>query len=507
MPYDSLQSFNMLGLAISRGGQYLATPSETDGTIILWNVADKRQIKRLENSYVGTSVFSADGQSLVTVSNLARVWDTSSGMELYRIIDDKNLTGGGVLSPDGSLLATRNVEGTVKVWKLKDDPNPVHSLITPTLSDALRVSNDYHYLASMSSSDSSTVHVWDLNAGREVTTIKHQQEVEDTALSPDGEYLAVQTKGNSRTIWVWRRDDKSALAHWELPGEKPSRLAFSQGGKYLVISYRNGLIEIWEVNQSQGGGKKINALTIEGVDDIVALTNADLLLVESSKGAQFRHIPDGQPVGELMPGSLTRYALSGNGAYLAINEIGERVKVVEVATGKVVGVLPHAEGVNDLALSYDGELVATAGAGDHIMRVWTWKGQPRILNQVKYDVMDPSIAISADGKYISVTADEETPRVWDVTQPGKIREVARIRVEGGAGATLFSPNNKYLITFSSDSGLQMWQWQADQLVCQATERLIKKDLTSDEWQGYLLSSELRFLDPRQRPRANCGNVP
>ncbi|MCV3215459.1 WD40 repeat domain-containing protein [Plectonema radiosum NIES-515] len=68
-----------------------------------------------------------------------------------------------------------------------------------------------------------------------------------------------------------------------------------------------------------------------------------------------------------------------------------------------------------------------------------------------------AIAFSVDGKYLISGSSDSTLQVWDWQTGVEVRTLTgHIK---SVNAIAFSPNGKYLISGSSDSTLQVWDWQ------------------------------------------------
>ena len=120
-------------------------------------------------------MFSPDGARVATASwdGTAKVWDASTGKELFTLRGHKGCVGGVAFSPDGRYLAT--------------------------------------------ASDDNTAKVWDGKTGKELLTLRgHAGYVPSVAFSPDGKRLATASGYHGRweikvwdtTQWEEKRDGK-----------------------------------------------------------------------------------------------------------------------------------------------------------------------------------------------------------------------------------------------------------------------------------------------------------
>src|SRR5262249_39839329 len=192
-----------------------------------------------------------DGRFIATASwdETVRVWDASTGHEIFTLLGKAGPVFGVVFSPDGGSLASAHHDGTVKFWRT-DTGEPILPGIPVQSHPVLGVafSPDGQLLA-CAGGRSATVSVWKV-ATRERVHPLHPNKggiVWAVAFSPDGRVLgAVDRDG----VDLWD------VATGELRGTLPHsmrvvRLAFSPDGRHLATVSQDQTVRLWDMPTNQ----------------------------------------------------------------------------------------------------------------------------------------------------------------------------------------------------------------------------------------------------------------
>jgi len=227
LPAGTGARYNVRGVAFSPNGTLLAS-ADADGTARLWNPAtgqaigpplpvETRQVSGVRNFSFEPDVtgvaFSPDGTVLATADadGTARLWNPATGQAIGPPLAAG--PGGGLtgvaFSPDGTRLATAGADGTVRLW----NPATGQTIGLPLAAD--------------------------IGPGGGVNGV---------AFSPDGTRLA--TAGANGTVRLWNPATGRAIG-LPLPadiGYGVNGVAFSPDGTVLASADADGNVQTWQVS-------------------------------------------------------------------------------------------------------------------------------------------------------------------------------------------------------------------------------------------------------------------
>jgi WD40 repeat protein len=385
--------------------------------LTVWQ-ADLRQVNlagvNFRNADLATSVFAETLSSVVSVSfnpdgSLLATGDVEGKICLWRVVDGKQIltlkghTGwiwAVTFSPDGKTLASCSHDSLIRLWDVQtidfkrsntanlaeaSDASHLSGTCLKTLRGHLNrvwtiaFSPDGQLLAS--GSDDQTIRLWNAHDGTCLTVLQgHTGGVTSVSFSPNGQLLASASDNSS--IRLWSIDHGTCLRTLHGHTRWVWAVAFSPDGQTLASGSDDRTIRLWEVET--GTCRK----TLQGNTD-----------VRGSEDASARWV--------------TSLSFSPNGQTLASGGEGASVRLWSVQDGTCFRLLQgHSSCVWAVAFSPDGQTLAS-GSADLSVRLWdvqsgtclkTFQGR---TNGVR------SVSFNPDGSMLASGSHDALVRLWD----------------------------------------------------------------------------------------------
>ncbi|WP_263980773.1 trypsin-like peptidase domain-containing protein [Streptomyces naphthomycinicus] len=491
--------FSPDGTMIATGGVSLPLPGVRNA-VRVWDARTGKPRRTLAGSDIAQSVaFSPDSGTLAvtssTVTSDKTTVDTSS-VRLWDMRTGEDVTLPGTVnasavafSPDGAMLATGNLDGSVRLWNAKNgDPGATFYPGSDLLS--LTFSPDGTTLATGSSDG--TARLWDVKSTRARATLISADEdlsVWSVAFSPDGTMLAA---GSENGVRLW--DGKTGAARGILrsdDGIVHSVVFSSDGGTIATGTTKNeedteSFVKLWDVNTR----KVRTAFTVK--DDVwaVALSpdggtlatggrNGAVRLWDARTGAARATLtgPGKQP-------SVWSVAFSPDGTMLAAGT-DKGARLWEVKSGKDRTELSgRAEEIYYVSFSPDS---GTLFGGSRQGVLYRWNvGTGNVLSiPIRSTESMWSVGLSPDGALFADGSMDGAVRLWDV-QTGKVRTTLTGHTDF-VNAVVFSPDGTRLATGSSDGSARLWVLplrDAGRIADSVCDKL-DRDFTKEEKAQYL----------------------
>jgi WD40 repeat protein len=399
-------------VAFSADGRWVISCSD-DQTARIWQCANKQELLRITHTKAIRSVaISQSGNYIVTGSDdgTAKIWQTLRGDQLARIAHPGGTWVAAFQALDHAryALATTGEDGCIQLSSIQEG----HFQFTTRLFHSKRVravtfSPNGNYLAS--GSDDTTVKVWKVTSGEQLTQMDHQGIVTAVAFSHDSSYLAsASSTGEVRMLSMKTGQAVDLLPHLS----SVSVIAFGASHDLLATGGQDGVIRIWNLSHLLEG--PISSTRHRGQIYALAFSPDGNVLATASEDntARLWKWQDGEHVFTSLShdGPVWSLAFSGDGHYMATASDDCSTKVWNVTTGEMLAYLPHRQPVGSVAFNPTGDELVTSGSA---LQVTMWKqGAQRQLLQFPHGRPIYKVIFSSDGKYVATTSWDGTACVW-----------------------------------------------------------------------------------------------
>jgi WD40 repeat protein/serine/threonine protein kinase len=419
------------------------------------------------------AAISHDGKRIASGSQdgVIKLWDASSGQELYSFRAHASHVRSVVFSPDGLRLASGSFDRTVKVWNVRADQLlPVWEKSTSEKVLSVAFSPDGQSLASGGGDGrdgSEELKLWDAAAGEIIWARQGPNRgIWKLAFHPDGHFLAWKTQDGYVTVWdLETRRERLSLG----PCEGTGLLAFSPDGRLLAFTESGrrrdgGEVTIWDwqtgrqLSTLRGHIGPIYALAFSPDGRRLATGSMDqtIKIWDAATGEAALTLRD-------HGGGVMSVVFSPNGHRLVSTGMDQRVRVWDARPWQdgegqeFLTLRGHARGVTSVAFHPHGGLLAS-GSADGTVKLWdtmTWK--EHFTLQVGTDIVN-TIAFSPDGKCLATGDQKKRVKLWDIDPKRARRPVLDWQGPHPDGilSVAFSPDSKLLATAGWGGIVRVW---------------------------------------------------
>ncbi len=418
VPTDSLE--------VSPDGSLVAAVAGND--IVLLDAATLTERGRLGGHSDGITGmrFSHSGALLASGSadRTVIVWDVATRQPLQQLRGHVGAVWGVDFSPDDRTLYSAGLDGALLIWDLVGDRRfiPGHPIVKPVSISApgsIHSPSGEAVAYTTSANGAALLQFLDMRTGRAGDVIDtHHRFYGDSVWRPDGRRFATAGDDGAVRVWDWRTGE--LIAERDVAPGHISSLAYTDGGKRLVVAEGAGAVYTVDAETLQPDGPRIvltgyirwvyaspdnhTAIALMDVSDEgrFALVDVDTGRVLHEGDVGF--IPD--------PGDF-----SPDGHRFAVSGLVGDLRVLDVDTGEWVG--PPRSGHNGgswhVAYAPDGAIFASGG-WDNTIGLWDGRtGAPLYRLQLgRHTDARPEFLL--DGHTVLISTQDGSVYTWD-TRP------------------------------------------------------------------------------------------
>ena len=295
---------------------------------------------------------------------------------------------------------------------------PVRTFTSETFVKSVAVSiNDTAMVGSEQNDAGEAVHIWDLNSGQLLQTLRGQGggSILSVALSPNGQLAVASTDGIKAVLWDANKGRLLKSVPAAVGSDSNSRTAFSPDGQLILSAFLGDLVIF------------------------------DTALEEKRK---FRVHIDG--------GSLLAIASSPEGRFMAAGYVrfdgGDDLVVFDLLSGQANLKVISNKGFGVTCLAWTGNNILTA-SGSGTIKLWDAQSGAVVSRSFpKHSKPVNALAVSSDGRLALSGSDDATMKEMEVSTGKEIRSFNH---DGQVTAVAFASNSKFAVSCSGKS-LKLW---------------------------------------------------
>jgi len=445
--------------AFSSDGKHVLTGS-IDTTARLWDATTGKEIYTLRGhtDEVLSVAFSPDGKYMLTGSrdDAAKFWDITTGQEVRAWSSNSGEISSVVFSPDGKHVLTNGDGATL--WEVATG-QVVYAIDQGSFHLGAAFSPDGKYF--LIGDDENTATLWETATGKIVHTLRgHSDEIYGMAFSPDGKYALTGGVDNTAILW----DAASGQEVYTIRGHSSSvrNVAFSPDGKYILTGSADRTARLWDVTTGQelrswrGHFGRIWSIAFSPDGKYILTGSADgtakLWDFNVGEGRTLRGHSD----------QIYGVAFSPDGKYALTSSLDQTAKLWDIGTGKEIRTFSSHSGlVHSVIFSPDARYALTSGE-DGAAKAWDIATGQEIRKYTGHNGPVYDAVFSPDGAYVLTGSADATARLWEASTGREVRSFSEHTK--AVLSVAFSPDGVYAVTASEDATARVWDANSGQVV-------------------------------------------
>lgn len=439
----SIDEGELFGVTYSRDGQRILVAGG-DSLVHVWNAETGAALPPLSGHRNGVRsvACSPDGRRIATASvdATAAIWNAETGERLWTLQGHGWTVNSIAFSPDGRRIATAGADRRINVWDATSDPQ--HRVLKGHVNPikSLSISRDGRYAATLGPQSqvvSNEYAVWDLTNG-ELVRLDARFAVSRVGYrqfrSLDfGPALQLASGGSHQTehgLQVWDALTGRALSKIEITEGTVEGTALSPDGQTIAVASNDAMVRLFDVNSGQmkltfrGHEKPVYRVIFSHDGQTVASCGTDRTLLWDLTGSIRHTLPatTSNWKAGLRPMCFSRdnkrFAVSGF-PYSNKTPNLNVLNVIDLETGEQLAELRgHSRGINAAEFSKDGTRIAT-GADDNLIKIWDVAGATELLTLRGHTSQVMALQFTPDGSKLVSAGIDGAVIVWDATPADK----------------------------------------------------------------------------------------
>lgn len=401
--------------------------------------------------------FSPDGTLFATgdASGQVRLWQTRDGTLCLICSKHEDWVRAVSFHPTAPLLVSGSGDCTLRIWDIQT--GQCLRVCRGHLGRIRSVRFDRTGTLIVSASADQTVRLWDAVSGECLRVLAgHGDRVRSVDFGVNAQQRPiVASASEDQTIRLWDVDTGACLNVLTGHTDWVRSLSFSPDGKVLASASADTTARLWDVTT----GQCLDIL--EGHTDCVRSVRFSpdgRRLATASSDATLRlwDVETGSHLQTLLGHSnwVRCVAFAPQGELLASGSADRRVKLWNIDTGQCLRTFEGcARWVRSVAFSPDGALLL-AGSADHTLRLWDIHTGNCVKTLHDHTNWIQSVAFSPDGGLIGSGSGDKTVGIWNSRTGDCFKRLA-----GHSKRVLsiaFSPDGRLLASSGDDRTIRLW---------------------------------------------------